>query len=220
MAEAEAEGRPDLQTVLKILHILEETYPEVHCELKHENPFQLLVATMLSAQSTDKKVNKVTRRLFSLYPALQDFLGLSREVLISHIREIGIYQNKATNILAVCRELKHRFGGEVPGTLEELVSLPGVGRKTANVVLSNAFDVPALAVDTHVFRVSNRIGLADSKDVFKTEMQLTEAIPREQWSRAHHWLIWHGRRVCHARKPACSMCPLTDFCRYFSSHPR
>ncbi|MDP4181150.1 MAG: endonuclease III [Bacillota bacterium] len=199
----------------EILDILDKTYPQAHCELNFKTPFQLLVATMLSAQSTDKTVNKVTERLFAEYPALEDFLNLDPGMLENSIKEIGLYRNKSKNINEMCKELVSRFGGQVPSTMEELVSLPGVGRKTANVVLSNAFGIPAIAVDTHVFRVSNRIGLADSENVLETEMQLQRNIPKEMWSKAHHLLIWHGRRICEARKPKCDVCPLTENCRYF-----
>lgn len=207
----------DKKTVDEILEALSGLYPDAHCELNYETPFQLLVATMLSAQSTDKTVNKVTDRLFVKYPGLKDFLQLSQGELEEEIKEIGIYRNKARNILAMCRELSERFGGEVPSNLDDLVTLPGVGRKTANVVLSNAFGVPAIAVDTHVFRVSNRIGLAQCENVEGTEQQLMKNIPREKWSIAHQWLVWHGRRICNARKPKCEICPLTSSCRYFKS---
>lgn len=204
------------EEINEILDILDKTYPGAHCELNHRTPFQLLVATMLSAQSTDRTVNKVTDRLFAKYPALEEFLQLNENELGQEIKEIGIYRNKARNILAMCKELVTRFKGEVPSNMDDLISLPGVGRKTANVVLSNAFGIPALAVDTHVFRVSNRIGLADSDNVEKTEEQLLMNIPREKWSKAHHWLIWHGRRICDARKPKCEICPVNHLCRYFN----
>ncbi len=200
---------------IKVLNKLSEAYPDARCALNYGTPFQLLVATMLSAQSTDKTVNRVTESLFRDFPAVEDFLQLSQQELEDRIREIGLYRNKAANILAMCRQLITRFSGEVPGNLDDLVSLPGVGRKTANVVLSNAFNVPALAVDTHVFRVSNRIGLAASDNVLQTEQQLMEIIPREMWSLAHHWLIWHGRRVCGAKKPNCGTCTLKQDCKYF-----
>ncbi|MDF2524133.1 MAG: nth [Clostridiales bacterium] len=202
--------------VEEILSILSSNYPDAHCELTYRTPFQLLVATMLSAQSTDKTVNRITDKLFLKYPSLKDFLKLPQEALEKEIKEIGIYRNKAKNILAMCNELETRFEGEVPSDMEALVSLPGVGRKTANVVLSNAFGIPALAVDTHVFRVSNRLGLAESDKGEETEEQLMNCIPRERWSNAHHWLIWHGRRICEARKPKCIDCPLTPFCRYYN----
>lgn len=201
----------------EILDILEKTYPDAHCELNYKTPFQLLVATMLSAQSTDRVVNKVTERLFCRYPGLQEFLKLDQDELEKEIREIGLYRNKAKNILAMCRELVTRFAGEVPDNMQDLTSLAGVGRKTANVVLSNAFGIPAIAVDTHVYRVSNRIGLAESDDVEETELQLMNNIPKGKWAKAHHWLIWHGRRICTAKKPRCGECPLTAHCKYYNN---
>lgn len=202
--------------VEKILDLLTETYPEAKCELFHETPFELLVATILSAQTTDKKVNVVTENLFAEYNTPHAFLTLEQSELENRIREIGLYRNKAKNILEMCRQLIERHHGEVPANMEELVKLPGVGRKTANVVLSNAFGVPAIAVDTHVFRVSNRIGLAHSNQVEETERQLMAAIPRHRWSLSHHLLIWHGRRICHARKPNCAICPIAAYCEYFA----
>jgi endonuclease III len=200
--------------VNEILNILAKTHPNAHCELNHRTPFQLLVATMLSAQSTDKTVNKVTDKLFCKYPTLEAFLELGQSELEQEIKAIGIYRNKAKNILGMCGELVSKFGGEVPSNMDDLVSLPGVGRKTANVVLSNAFGIPAIAVDTHVFRVSNRIGLAAGGNVEETEEQLMNNIPKTKWSYARHWLIWHGRRICEARKPKCEICPLSHICRY------
>lgn len=202
----------DANEVNEILDILSKTYPNAHCELNYRTPFQLLVSTILSAQSTDKTVNKVTEKLFIKYPTVNEFLQLSEEELEKEIKQIGLYRNKAKNILGMCRQLVARFNGQVPATREELMSLPGVGRKTANVVLSNAFGIPALAVDTHVFRVSNRIGLADSNNVEKTEEQLMKAIPKDKWIMAHHLMIWHGRRICHARKPECHDCPIKMHC--------
>lgn len=199
-----------------ILDALAETFPEAKCELVHENSFELLVATILSAQATDRKVNEVTEKLFKKYRSPEGFLSLRHEELEQEIKEIGLYRNKAKNILAMCRELIDRFGGKVPSNMEDLMSLPGVGRKTANVVLSNAFGVPAIAVDTHVFRVSNRIGLACAENVDETEKQLMENIPKDMWSHAHHLIIWHGRRICTARNPKCSICPISGFCRYFN----
>ncbi len=204
----------DRNQVKEILDILAETYPQAKCELVHRNPFELLVATILSAQTTDKKVNVVTRALFEKYNTPEALLELEQSELENRIKEIGLYRNKAKNIREMCRQLLERHGGEVPSSMEDLVSLSGVGRKTANVVLSNAFGIPALAVDTHVFRVSNRIGLADSSNVLKTEQQLMGAIPRERWSEAHHLLIWHGRRTCDAKRPKCSACPIAGMCRH------
>ncbi len=203
---------------IKILDILEETYPQAKCELHFRTPFQLLVATMLSAQSTDRTVNRITESLFARYPDVESFLSLTQEQLEQEIREIGLYRNKAKNILAMCRELVTRFSGQVPASLEDLTSLPGVGRKTANVVLSNAFNIPALAVDTHVFRVSNRIGLAHSDRVDQTEEQLTALIPKDRWSKSHHLLIWHGRRTCTARKPRCEACSVMPYCEFFKKN--
>ena len=176
-------------------------YPDAHCELRFRNPFELLIATILSAQSTDRQVNKVTERLFAKYPTPQDFLSLSEEELAEEIRGLGLYRNKSKNILQTCRILVEQYGGEVPAEREALEKLPGVGRKTANVVLSNAFGIPALAVDTHVHRVSNRLGLATSNNPLETEAT-DRRIPREEWSIAHHRLIWHGRRICSARNPS------------------
>lgn len=197
----------------KILAQLKACYPEVKSGLRFSNPFELLIATILSAQSTDKQVNKVTLNLFKKYPDVHSLSKLTPEELAEEIKSIGLYKNKSKNIIAACKVLIEKYGGEVPSTREELMQLPGVGRKTANVVLSNAFNVPAIAVDTHVFRVANRLGLAESKDPLETEKQLMAVIPREDWSDAHHWLIWHGRMVCKARNPQCEKCKLNGLCK-------
>jgi endonuclease-3 len=197
-----------------ILKRLEEHYPQAKPGLHFGSAFQLLIATIFSAQTTDRQVNAVTEGLFAAYPDARSMLGLKQSELERIIKSCGFYKTKAKNALATCRILVEKYGGEVPRTMEELTALPGVGRKTANVVLSNAFGIPAIAVDTHVFRVSNRLGLADAKDVAETERQLRDAIPKEKWSQAHHWLIWHGRRVCVARKPDCGNCFLNDVCKY------
>jgi endonuclease-3 len=199
----------------KILEELKGLYPDAGCELGYKTPFQLLIAVVLSAQTTDKKVNQVTSKLFKDYPDLDSMLRLSEEEIQEAIREIGLYRNKSKNIRNLCMMLKEQFGGEVPGNYEDLIKLPGVGRKTANVVLSNAFNIPAIAVDTHVFRLANRIGIANAKDVLKTEIQLQEKIPKEKWILAHHLLIWHGRRVCSARKPRCEECKIQSYCKYY-----
>jgi endonuclease-3 len=198
----------------EVLDILENTYPDAECELIHSNPFELLLATVLSAQTTDKKVNQVTEKLFKKYKTPEDFASLSQEVLEKEIKEIGLYRNKAKNIIALSKMLIEEYGGKVPDSKEELVKLPGVGRKTANVVVSNAFGVPAIAVDTHVFRVSNRIGLAHSEDVVGTEEQLMKGIPKERWTKAHHLIIFHGRRTCAARKPKCEECSIASYCKH------
>ncbi|MBO8164659.1 MAG: endonuclease III [Brevibacillus sp.] len=200
--------------VEKILDILQQTYPDAHCELNYRTPFELLIATILSAQCTDKRVNEITGPLFEKYNKPEDYLHLTQAELEEQIKGLGLYKNKSRNILETCRILYEKYNGEVPQTHAELEALPGVGRKTANVVLSNAFGIPAIAVDTHVFRVANRLGLADSDQVDKTEQQLMQRIPKEKWSDAHHWLIWHGRRICSARNPKCGDCPLLDVCRY------
>lgn len=198
-----------------VLELLKEEYPDAKCELNHETPFQLLVSTILSAQTTDKKVNEVTESLYKDYPTLDHFLTLTQEELEERIKKIGLYKSKAKNILTMCRQLKENFNGEVPGTMEELTSLAGAGRKTANVVLSNAFGVPAIAVDTHVFRVSNRIGLAKADNVKETEIQLMKELPKKEWSLTHHLIIFHGRRCCYARKPDCGRCVIREYCDYY-----
>ncbi len=198
-----------------ILDILKEDYPDAKCELNHESPFQLLVATILSAQTTDKKVNEVTETLFRDYPDLDAFLTLSVEELEERIKQIGLYRSKAKNLIMMCNQLKDKFNGEVPKTMEEITSLAGAGRKTANVVLSNAFGVPSIAVDTHVFRVSNRLGMADSDNVLEVEKQLQKELPKREWSLTHHLLIFHGRRCCIARNPKCEICNLTNYCKYY-----
>ena len=201
-----------------ILDELKRLYPDAKCELNHETPFQLLVATILSAQTTDKKVNEVTESLFRDYPDVDAFLTLSINELEARIKQIGLYRSKAKNILIMCNQLKTKFNGEVPKTMDEITSLAGAGRKTANVVLSNAFGVPSIAVDTHVFRVSNRLGLADSDNVLEVEKQLQAELPKKEWSLAHHLLIFHGRRCCIARNPKCSECSLTNRCVYFKAN--
>ena len=191
----------------EVIGILLKTYPDATVELEHSSTFELLIATILSAQCTDVRVNKITRELFKDYNTPEDFIQLTEEELGEKIKSCGFYKVKSKNILATSRIILEEFNGEVPSTMEELITLPGVGRKTANVVLSNAFGVPAIAVDTHVFRVSNRIGLAGSKNVLDTEKDLMNNIEKNMWSKAHHLLIFHGRRICKARKPLCEKCP-------------
>ena len=195
-----------------ILAELQRLYPDARPELNFTNPYETLVATMLSAQCTDKQVNKVTPAVFARYPDAASMAAASVEDLYPMVKSCG-FKSKAGNIIEACRLIVARHGGEIPGTMEELTALPGVGRKTANVVLANAFHVPALAVDTHVFRVSNRLGLADAKTVEETEKQLMRAIPKKDWCDAHHWLIWHGRRVCKAQHPLCGECALRPLCK-------
>jgi endonuclease-3 len=203
-----------VNTNIEIIRILEENYQEMGCALNYNSPFELLVATMLSAQTTDVTVNKATDILFKKYNKPEEFASLELGNLENYIRTCGFYKTKGLNIINTSKKIITDFEGEVPSTLEELITLPGVGRKTANVVLSNAFSIDAIAVDTHVFRVSNRLGLAEAKDVLETEKQLMENIPKEYWSRAHHYLIWHGRKICVARKPKCDICPISNLCKY------
>lgn len=185
----------------------------MRCELNFETPLQLLTATVLSAQTTDRQVNKVTEVLFRDCPGLEALLALSEEEIAQYIHTLGFYNTKARNLFKLFRQLADQFGGEVPRTMEELTTLPGVGRKTANVVMSNAFGIPAIAVDTHVFRVSNRIGLANATTVEETEKQLQKAIRKDLWSLSHHLLIFHGRRCCSARGPKCEECGISQDCR-------
>lgn len=198
--------------IAHILDTLAQTYPEAAPQLHFTNPFELLIATILSAQCTDKQVNKTTAVLFPIYGTAAKMAAATEEELEPYIKTCGLFKTKGKNIIATSRILMEQYGGEVPDTLEALMKLPGVGRKTANVVLSNAFGKPAIAVDTHVFRVANRLGLADAKDVLHTEQQLMENIPKEKWSIAHHWLIFHGRQVCSARNPACERCSVAPYC--------
>lgn len=204
----------------RILEKLRQMYPTARTELIYRNPFELLVATILSAQCTDKRVNEITVPLFQKYPTPHDFLTLDQSELEHEIRGCGLFRTKAKNILATCRILVEQYDGEVPSDRKALESLPGVGRKTANVVLSNVFDIPAIAVDTHVFRVANRIGLAAATTTDETERQLMRRIPKKDWIAAHHWLIHHGRRVCRARSPLCQECPLAPDCRYAKQHKK
>lgn len=196
----------------EILERLKREYPDVRCELNYETPLELLVATVLSAQTTDRQVNIVTEKLFSDCRCLEDFLRLTEEQIREYIHTLGFFNTKAKNLYLLFRQLADRFGGEVPRTMEELTSLPGVGRKTANVVMSNAFGIPALAVDTHVLRVSNRIGLAKATTPEETENQLKKEIDEEWWILSHHLLIFHGRRCCSARKAQCERCCIAEFC--------
>lgn len=191
---------------------LEEHYRGTSTALHYNTPFELLIAVILSAQCTDERVNIITARLFPAYGSPDKLLALGQEGLEDKIRDCGLFRSKARNILAACAILCREYGGDVPRDFAALTALPGVGRKTANVVLSQLFQVPAIAVDTHVFRVSNRLGLASGSTPLAVEQGLMKAIHRDKWAEAHHWLIWHGRKVCKARNPACGICPLADLC--------
>lgn len=201
----------------EVMAVLATVYPNAHCELRFETPFQLLVATILSAQSTDEQVNKLTKDLFAKYPTVETMAELSIDELEEHIKGVGLFRNKAKHIAATCQLLLQEYGGQVPRTREALMALPGVGRKTANVVLANAFNIPAFAVDTHVLRVSRRLGLTSGRTPDQVEAELTALLPEEQWVHAHHWLIWHGRRQCYARRPQCDTCPLALLCPQFQT---
>ncbi|MDU1642851.1 endonuclease III [Peptoniphilus harei] len=199
----------------KCLDVLEETYPDAKCELEHTSPFELLVATILSAQCTDVRVNKVTGEIFKKYNKPEDFANMDIKILEGLVKECGLYRNKAKNIKASSNVILEEFNGEVPETIKDLMKLPGVGKKTANVVASTCFGVPAIAVDTHVFRVSNRIGFVNENNVEKTEKALQNKIVKDRWTQAHHLFIFHGRRCCTARSPKCQECTIKDFCRYY-----
>jgi endonuclease III len=198
----------------EIFRRLKSLNPEPTTELEFLTPFELLVAVVLSAQATDKSVNLVTPRLFAAAGSPAAMLALGQEGLEAHIKTIGLYRTKAKNLLAACRMLIERHAGEVPRTREALESLPGVGRKTANVILNTAFGEPTIAVDTHIFRVANRTGLAPGKNVVEVEKKLLKSVPEAYRKNAHHWLILHGRYVCKARKPDCPACVIRDLCEY------
>lgn len=196
----------------KILDILEEDYFGQFCGLDFKSPFELLIATILSAQCTDKRVNIITEDLFKEYNTPDKIASLSEEEFGKMIKSCGLYRTKSKNIINTCKTLIRDYHGQVPNKMEDLLKLNGVGRKTANVVLSNAFGVPAIAVDTHVFRVSNRLGIAKGNSPLIVEKELNKVIPYEKLGDFHHYLIWHGRNVCHARKPECEICRLAPYC--------
>ncbi len=198
----------------EVYRILRKTYPDAHCELTFSSPLQLLVATILSAQCTDVRVNIVTKALFRRCQSIQDYAAIPIDELEAIIQSTGFFRNKAKNIKGMAQSVLDNFSGEVPQTIEELVSLPGVGRKTANVVLGNAFSKPGLPVDTHVSRLANRIGFTTSTDPVKIEHELCNLVAQEDWCMLSHLLIFHGRRICNARKPTCRECPIADQCDY------
>ena len=196
----------------QILDRLKECYPDAGCALVHKNRYELLIDVVLSAQTTDKSVNKISPKLFEKYPSAKELAEAEQDDVIDIIKTIGMYKTKSRNIISLAKVLCDKYGGEVPGTYDELIELPGVGRKTANVVLSVGFGQQRIAVDTHVFRVTNRIGLVSEKDVLKTELALMKVLPENRWSEAHHSFIFHGRNCCSARKPKCSECVKADLC--------
>ncbi|MBP8646331.1 MAG: endonuclease III [Syntrophobacteraceae bacterium] len=199
-----------------VLQLLDRMYPEARCSLHFHNPLELLVATILSAQCTDERVNRVTPALFEKYPTARDYADAPIEELEAHIKSTGFYRNKARNIRECCKIIAERFGGEVPQDLDLLVQLPGIGRKTANVVLGNSFGIPAIVVDTHVSRVARRLGLTRHKDADKIERDLMALVPGDRWTLFSHQMIQHGRTLCQARKPRCEICPLRPYCDYGS----
>jgi endonuclease-3 len=203
----------------KINRILAETYPDAHCELNFESPFQLLVATVLSAQTTDKRVNLTTPALFAKYPTAEDLAAANPEHVEEILKPTGFFRAKTKSVMGLSAAIRDEFGGEVPRTMEEMVKLPGVGRKTANVVLGNAFDVPGLTVDTHFSRLVKRFRWTAETDPVKIEHAVGELLPRKDWTILSHRLIWHGRRICHARRPACGVCPLAPLCPSFGEGP-
>ena len=205
------------EKVEKLVELFSEYYPEPGTALNHESPFELLIATILSAQTTDNQVNKVTKDLFKKYNSPEDLLQLSQKELEKKINSIGLYRNKSKYILKTCRILIEEFDGQVPETRKDLLKLSGVGRKTANVVLANAFFKAAFPVDTHVFRVSERLGLSSGKNVDQTEKELTKLIPKKYWIDFHHWLIDHGRALCKAQNPDCENCFASELCRYYKN---
>lgn len=198
-----------------IIDTLKTMYPDARCELDHNSPYELLIATILSAQSTDKRVNIVTKDLFKVANTAEDMLALGEEKLKGYIRSIGFYNTKSKNIILASKDIIDKFDGEVPRDMKNLTSLAGVGRKTANVVMSNCFDVPAIAVDTHVFRLAHRLGFSNKKDVLQVEYDLQKKIAKKDWTYAHHLLIFHGRYRCKAQNPICTDCQLSDYCNYY-----
>ena len=207
-----ANAPPDKRRASRILGILGRTYPDAHCELTFSTPLELLVATILSAQCTDARVNMVTERLFKKYRSALAYAEADPAAFEEDIRSTGFFRSKTRNIIACCQALVRDFGGTVPRTMDALTSLPGVGRKTANLVLYNAYGIPGFAVDTHVARVTNRLGLVDTEDPDTIEALLCPAIPRDQWGEATHLFIFHGRRTCNAKQPRCPQCSVRSLC--------
>jgi endonuclease-3 len=205
------------EKVKRIIEILEKEFPNAKIRLNHSNPFELLVATILSAQCTDERVNIVTSNLFEKYKTPNDFANLKQEELEKLIYSTGYYKAKAKNIISSSRMLIEKYGGKVPDTMEQLLELPGVGRKTANVILSHSFDKPGIVVDTHMIRVTNRLGLVQTKDPVKIEFQLMEIIPKNKWVVFTHLIIAHGRKYCTSRKPKCEICPVKKYCDFIST---
>jgi len=205
------------KNVEEIINYFKEKYPEPETALNYKTPFQLLIATIMSAQTTDVQVNKVTKELFEKYKKPQDFAELDTKELQKEIQSIGLYKNKSKYIIESSKMIVEDFDGKVPTNRKDLVKLPGVGRKTANVVLANAFDRETIAVDTHVFRVANRLGLVDTDKRDQVEQDLMEVVPENYWTKFHHWLIFHGREICKARNPLCDKCEIKSYCDYYQN---
>lgn len=206
-----------MKKAVEVIKLLEIMYPNAHCELDYTTPFELLIATILSAQCTDKRVNQVTKVLFENYNTPEEIISMGEEKLQEAIKSCGFYNNKSKNILGACQKILHEFEGEVPNTIEDLMKLPGVGKKTANVVGSNAYGIPAIAVDTHVFRVSKRIGIAQGENPDQVEESLMKNLPKKYWILGHHLLIFHGRYQCTARSPKCESCGISKYCTYYKN---
>jgi len=200
------------ERVKAIFPILKKTYPNAKCALDHTNPLELLVATILSAQCTDVRVNIVTKTLFKKYKTAADWANAPIEQIEQDIKTTGFYHNKAANIQKACKKLIETFNGKIPSTMEELLTLNGVGRKTANVILGNAFDTPGVVCDTHVIRLSRRLGLSENSDPVKLEFDLMEIVPKKNWTLLSHLIVFHGRNICQARKPKCDVCPIAKYC--------
>jgi endonuclease-3 len=211
------ELRSRAEEVTKILY---ETYPEATCSLDYAKPLELLIATMLAAQCTDERVNIVTKDLFRKYQSVYDYANANIEELEQDIKSTGFYRNKAKNIIGCCKKLIKDFGGAVPDNMEDLIGLPGVGRKTANVVLGNIYGVPGVIVDTHCKRLSNRIGFTSQEDPEKIEYELMEILPERDWTGFSNCLVYHGRAICDARKPKCEICPIAQYCDFFNNNQR
>jgi endonuclease-3 len=216
------EGMRNIENMKKrareISKILYKTYPEATCSLNHEKPLELLIATMLAAQCTDLRVNIVTKELFRKYTSVYDYANADPEELEQDIKSTGFYRNKAKNIIGCCARLIKDFEGRVPDNMEDLTSLPGVGRKTANVVLGNIYGIPGVIVDTHCRRLSNRMGLTDNEDPEKIEFDLMKILPKEDWTAFSNSLVYHGRAICDARKPKCEVCPVSQYCDFFNNN--
>jgi endonuclease-3 len=206
--------------VEEIIKIFDNLYPDAACTLKYKDPLQLLISTQLSAQCTDARVNIVTRELFQKYRKAEDFANADIHELEQAIKSTGFYRNKARNIKKCCRDIVEKFGGNIPDNLEDMLTLPGVGRKTANLVLGDVFGIPGIVVDTHAKRLSRRIGLTENEDPKKIEFDLMKVVPKSEWGKFCHQLVYHGRAVCNARKPKCDQCMISSFCDYYKKQEK